>query len=367
MKKVLMVMALLTFVVSLNAAATVSGDANGRIKLVRNSTPRANVPYTPANGRALVLFVEDGSGYGPATNPDPNWHGMLTTLLGTGNFGWFGPTLDYTEDGPSLDTMLNYQLVIWNCYDQWDNPALTTNDMANLQNFIIGGGQVWLIGQDIIYGGGAGMLTFLQNFFNLQAVTEDYPGGDSTTNMTGLVEIAGYSTDVNTDYVYNGFYCDDLTPNSSAHQIVNDATWSAYPSIASQNATPLETTFWTIDGRLPSSPTDWQNIVAGMLAAFGITGIEETPGLKPIDVSLAPIANPVRGKTVLNYNTAAAGDVSLKVYDVAGGLVQTLVNQSQPAGRKTATWNTQALSYGVYFVRLEADGKVVSQKAVVVK
>jgi hypothetical protein len=366
MKKVLLVLALLTFVVSLNAAATVP-VANGRIKLVRNSTPRAQVPYTPATGRALVLFVEDGSGYGPATNPDPNWNGMLTTLLGAGNFGWFGPTLNYTDDGPTLDTMMNYQLVIWNTYDQWDNPPLTANDFSNLQNFIIGGGQVWFIGQDAIYGGGTPMLTFLQDFFNLSTVSEDYVSGDSTTNMTGLVEIAGHSTDVTVDYVWNGFYCDDLTPTTSAHQIVNDATWGAYPGIAAQNVTPFETAFWTIDGRTPSSPSEWQAIVTGMLAAFNVFGVEEKPGLIPTDVSMAPMVNPVRGKTMLSYNTIAPGDVSLKVYDAAGNLVQTLVDQNQPAGRKTATWNTQSLSYGVYFVRLEADGKVVSQKAIVVK
>jgi len=358
-------MALLAFVVSLNAVATVP-DASGRIKLVRNTTPRAQVPYTPATGRALVLFVEDGAGYGPATNPDPNWYGMLTTLLGAGNFGWFGPTLDPTEEGPSLDTMLNYQLVIWNTYDQWDALGLLANDQAHIQDYIINAGQVWLIGQDLIYGGVP--LSFLQSNFNLQSVIEDYPDGDSTTNMTGLVEIAGHATDVNTDYaVGNGFYCDDLTPNASAHQIVNDATWSAHPAIASQNTTPLETTFWTIDGRLPSIPSEWEAIVAGMFAAFNVNYVAEKPGLKPTDVSMAPIFNPVRGKTVLNYNTVVPGDVSLKVYDASGGLVQILVNQNLPAGRKTATWNAQSLSYGVYFVRLEADGKVVNQKAVIVK
>jgi hypothetical protein len=104
-----------------------------------------------------------------------------------------------------------------------------------------------------------------------------------------------------------------------------------------------------------------------MFAAFNVNYVAEKPGLKPTDVSMAPIANPVRGKTVLNYNTVAPGDVSLRVYDAAGSLVQILVNQNLPAGRKTATWNTQSLSYGVYFVRLVADGKVVNQKAVIVK
>ena len=367
MKKVLMVLALLTFVVSLSGYNVVPGYTKGTVGEKRQTTPRVQVPYAPAiGGRALVLFVEDGSGYGPVTQPDQNWQGVLTALLGAGNFGWFGPTLDPAENGPSLDTMLNYQLVIWNCYDQWDNMALTTTDQANLQNFIIGGGQVWLIGQDIIYGGVP--LSFLQSYFNLQSVSEDYIPGDSTTTISGMAEINGISFDVTTDYQYNGFYSDDLTPNSNAHEIVNDLTWSAYPSIAAQNITPLETSFWTIDGRTPSSPQDWQDMVEGMFVAFNIFGdVEEKPGSKPAGVTLAPIANPVRGKAVLSYNTIAPGDVSLRVYDVAGDLVQILVNQTEPTGRKTATWNTQALSYGVYFVRLEADGKVVSQKTVVVK
>jgi hypothetical protein len=372
MKKILMVMALVTFVASLSAYEVIPGYTKGTTANIKQPAARAKVPYTPPSSRASVLFVEDPGdlAFGPATKPDPNWQGVLTALLGAGNFGWFGSTASTTEDGPSLDTMMNYQLVIWNTYDDWWGPpsytaALTANDQANIQNFLVSGGQVWLIGQDMIYSGVP--QSFLQSNFNMQSVTEDYISGDPSTTISGMAEINGISFDVTSDYPSNGFYSDDLAPNSNAHEVINDLTWSAYPSIASQNVTPLESSFWTIDGRSPSSATDWQDMVEGMLVAFNVTGVNEKPGTKPMGVTMAPIANPVRGKTALSYTTSVPGDVSLRVYDAAGNLVQTLVNQSEPAGRKTATWNTQALSYGVYFVRLEADGKVVSQKTVVIK
>ena len=53
--------------------------------------------------------------------------------------------------------------------------------------------------------------------------------------------------------------------------------------------------------------------------------------------------------------------MTLRIYDVSGRLIRTLVDEPQTAGEKTVTWNgrdTQGRSVasGVYFYRLQAPG-----------
>jgi hypothetical protein len=230
--------------------------------------------YRPASRQGGILFVEDRGdpAFGPATTPDPLWDSTLTHIVGSGNFGWYGPTTTPAQNGPDLATMQGYDLVIWNCYDYWWAPptystALTTTDQNNLASYMSGGGKVWLIGQDIIYSGVPS--SWLQTHFNLQSYIEDYNYNIPNANIQGLVEIAGISLSVTSDYVSNYFFSDNLTPNANAHQVVLDVGYSAYPAIFNNDNTA---SFWTIDGRTPNPVASWEQMVTGMLDAFGVMG-----------------------------------------------------------------------------------------------
>lgn len=64
--------------------------------------------------------------------------------------------------------------------------------------------------------------------------------------------------------------------------------------------------------------------------------------------------NPFNPTTQIKYEVPRASDVSIKVFDVTGRLIQTLVNSRQPAGSHTVSFDAKQLSSGVYFYRLEA-------------
>ena len=59
--------------------------------------------------------------------------------------------------------------------------------------------------------------------------------------------------------------------------------------------------------------------------------------------------------------------VSLKVYDRAGRLVETLVDNSQDTGTHTVTWDARNVPNGVYFLRLEAEGQVANRKLILAR
>jgi hypothetical protein len=61
------------------------------------------------------------------------------------------------------------------------------------------------------------------------------------------------------------------------------------------------------------------------------------------------------------------GHVALKVFDVLGREVATLVNEKLPAGSYTVQLNAEDLASGIYFARLASGGRMLTMKLVVAK
>jgi hypothetical protein len=83
--------------------------------------------------------------------------------------------------------------------------------------------------------------------------------------------------------------------------------------------------------------------------------------------------NPFNPTTAIDYDIpGAGGNVSLRIYDVKGRLVRTLVDGFKTPGRKTVTWDGrnnggQSVATGVYFYRMAAPGFEQTRKMVLMK
>ncbi|MBI5805407.1 T9SS type A sorting domain-containing protein [candidate division TA06 bacterium] len=117
--------------------------------------------------------------------------------------------------------------------------------------------------------------------------------------------------------------------------------------------------------------THFSNILSGMAE----DGVEGTPGEgEPVTgLGLTQAApNPFKQSTVINYQLTRPGLAAIKVYNVQGQLVKTLVNAVKPAGRHQAQWNGRdetgnRTSSGIYFARLEAEGRTITRTLQYVK
>lgn len=65
--------------------------------------------------------------------------------------------------------------------------------------------------------------------------------------------------------------------------------------------------------------------------------------------------NPFNPSTTIRYAIPQAGEVTLKVYNLVGAEIETLVKEKQPAGEHTIRWNPVGLPSGVYLYRLEVE------------
>jgi hypothetical protein len=228
--------------------------------------------YRKSDRQAEVLFVEDPgqSGFGPLIKPDPQWTSWLDQTLGAGNYDWYGPIVD-SSDGPPVSTMLNYTLVIWNCYDWWWGPpsyAPTAQAMANMQSYMDQGGKVWLIGQDINVSHGGLVSTFLGPYFEVASITDDVLWNPYTANLTGEGVLSGYAWTDSSDYQANGWFSDDVIPTANGQQITFEGAFH-YNVITND----FRSSFWTIDGgRIVTPEPTWVDVVDNMFTLFGIGG-----------------------------------------------------------------------------------------------
>jgi hypothetical protein len=124
----------------------------------------------------------------------------------------------------------------------------------------------------------------------------------------------------------------------------------------------------------------WSDLWGGSFGPGIIVGEHKTVLLNPIVVSIEdkPIAperfllsqnypNPFNPSTTIRYRIPETGLVTLKVYDILGREVATLVNEEKPVGNYEVEFDGSNLSSGVYFYQLKAGSFIQTRKMICIK
>jgi hypothetical protein len=144
---------------------------------------------------------------------------------------------------------------------------------------------------------------------------------------------------------------------------------------------------WNIRG-IENDTTDWNYWISAFLGGslsyiYKVKGFYDKP-LPPSGAELGPIAlptsfalgqsypNPMVGGATFKYALPRDVAVSLRVYNVSGQLVKTLVSGTEKAGYKQVSWEGRSeqghrVSAGVYFYRMQAGDFTATKKLVVVR
>ena len=77
--------------------------------------------------------------------------------------------------------------------------------------------------------------------------------------------------------------------------------------------------------------------------------------------------NPFNPSTIIQYAIASRQFVTLKVYDVLGNEVSTLVNEEKPVGNYEVNFNAGGLSSGIYFYKLQTGSFIETKKMMLLK
>ena len=88
----------------------------------------------------------------------------------------------------------------------------------------------------------------------------------------------------------------------------------------------------------------------------------------PTEFRLFPAyPNPFNPKTTVQFFLQTDMIVSLHIYNIAGELVENLVNKKLPQGNHNVHWNASGLSSGMYFIIFEGSGTKEIQKVLLMK
>ena len=99
-----------------------------------------------------------------------------------------------------------------------------------------------------------------------------------------------------------------------------------------------------------------------------ITGIKNISTEIPRSFKLEQnYPNPFNPNTVISFQLPVDGQVSLKIYDLLGKEISTLVNEKLAPGTYTVDWNASQYPSGVYFYRLQTEGYTETRKMLLTK
>ena len=98
-----------------------------------------------------------------------------------------------------------------------------------------------------------------------------------------------------------------------------------------------------------------------------VTNLDDTKNLPTDFVLQQNYPNPFNPTTIISFSIPSSTFTSLKVYDVLGNEVATLVNEEKPAGSYEINFNASSLSSGTYFYKLQAGSFMETKKMILLK
>jgi hypothetical protein len=171
--------------------------------------------------------------------------------------------------------------------------------------------------------------------------------------------------------VYNGVTGEKIGSNV----IINDdssGAWSQKTSMGGVNVVSNGNNIFYVwsDNR---RNLGWD--VYAKITDWGVAGVKSVQEEKPGIISYALLQNspnPINNQTMIRYQLAKPGKVSLKIYNTLGQLVSTLVDNYQQPGVYATNWkgrgsNGETVANGVYFYQLISGDYKATKKMIILK
>ena len=180
----------------------------------------------------------------------------------------------------------------------------------------------------------------------------------STNNGTTWIPLSGQYTNLGMYSQPNGVSLYDGSQYSWIHEIIDITDYLSHQfmlrfSLSSDLAGNLDG--WYID-----------NVKISVYAAVAIAVEEEA--IQPIVFNLEQnYPNPFNPTTTIKYSIPKQSYVMLKMFDILGREVATLVNEEKPAGTYEVSWEAKDLASGVYFYKIITGIYTAVKKMVLIK
>lgn len=307
-----------------------------------------------------ILIVDDDAGQSHESH-------LQTAVADTGYsaFTWDADT----RGRPTLAMLNSFWAVLWTTANG-SADYLGGGCENNMAAYLEGGGNLMLASMD-----------FLSSRVNTLAFRTDYLHIDSWTDDTGGFVVNG----VMGDQISHGLslslaggpfltnYSDSFTRTTPADTILSSPVGAKALKVEENDhkVVFLSFPFENVSTVAPA-PDNQKGLIGRILDWFG-----STVGVEGGQVHRCTLGqnypNPFNPVTRLAYTVPEGGGrVTLRIHNINGQVVKTLVDANMPAGPAVAVWNGvdesgRSLASGVYFARLQADGRSSVRKITLLK
>jgi subtilisin family serine protease len=310
-------------------------------------------------GRPEVVVVSDDS----ASNFE-NWYNLDLDSLQIIHDNWDV----FSRGAIPVDELMLYPKAIWhtsNC----DAP-LTTTEQNVIQYYLNNGGKLFLTGEDIDeqFAG----TPFYSDVLRCQSLN-----AAGSMQLTGVV--GNPATEGTTLFLAGGTGANNnQSPNAIAPLGIASLAYT-YNSTGqgagiSWNDGPSGLVYFAFNFEAASglAGTTLRRVVLNnILNWFGtwspVGPFDPTAPTPSIYELKQNYPNPFNPSTVLHYSLPTSGDVTLTVYDTAGRPVATLVNGYRQGGTYQVTFDGTNLASGIYLAKMEAGGRSLTRKMILMK
>ncbi|MGE5682224.1 MAG: S8 family serine peptidase [Bacillota bacterium] len=167
--------------------------------------------------------------------------------------------------------------------------------------------------------------------------------------------------------------------NNLAIEILPEPRWltinNTFGTLQSNAQSAIElnynlTSNGSYSGDLIIRTNDLVNPVLTIPVTLNVSNLVSVPRgvVNPVEFSLSQnYPNPFNPETVIYYSVPEKSAVTLKVYDLLGREISSLVNEVKEKGSYKTVFNASGLSSGAYIYRLTAGNNSVSRKMTVIK
>jgi photosystem II stability/assembly factor-like uncharacterized protein len=376
-----------------NNIAWISG-ASGKVLRTTNSgalwtSVGGNIPTTAAlynifglNANVAIVLTSPSAG-GSVTiyktsNGGTNW-ATVYTLTAAGAFGdalWMTDANNAYYYGDPVGG--NWHLLkSTNGGDNWTTWATVATTAAGWNN------GMFFLGNSVWFGGNSSFMMYSSNL-GVNWSQQTTPTANSYVIWFNNF-LNGLSGNVSLFQTTNGglnwaTLTSPITTNVSGVCGIGQEWW-ACPQTTSVHYTSNNGTAWSTAYTAPAGNfyhlsrarngyVVWGVRSNGGIARFGgpLTGIIPVENQTPTSYNLSQnYPNPFNPVTKINFDIPKQGLVTLKIYDVLGRLVTTLVDEVKNAGSYSVDFNAEKLSSGTYFYKLESGDFVTTKKMTLIK
>jgi hypothetical protein len=165
-----------------------------------------------------------------------------------------------------------------------------------------------------------------------------------------------------------GFDVERRMQNENGFSASLSASWLKIGFVKGSGNSNSPKNYSFTDANLPSGKIQYRLKQTDLTGSFVYSPEVEVNIAAPDKFSLTQnFPNPFNPETVISFQLPSEGMVTLKVYDVLGKEVATLVNEKKLAGKYDVKFDGSKLASGVYFYRLSANNFNAVKKFVLMK